>query len=213
MKHSPSLRIRGEGGITMRKQTLALCVAGLLAAVLAGGAAAEKPIREPSTPPTFELPAGVACSFALRGEPVESKQTETTYASGKLKITGHFVGRLTNLDNGKSITVKASGSVRLIARGRQLPARERRAGDLLVVPGRRRARRRLHRSHVPHARAHRGADRPGDLHVPLVRDEAGRSPTSAPSSPDGCFEAARPRRARRLPVRVGDRRRRRTPSP
>jgi len=59
----------------------------------------------------------VACTFALAGEPVESNQTETIYSSGKLKITGHFVGDLTNLDNGKSITVNASGSVRLSPEG------------------------------------------------------------------------------------------------
>lgn len=59
----------------------------------------------------------MACTFALAGEPVESNQTETIYSSGKLKITGHFVGDLTNLDNGKSITVNASGSVRLSPEG------------------------------------------------------------------------------------------------
>jgi hypothetical protein len=87
------------------------------AAVLAPkviGQARGKPTRSPLPGGPFELPAGLACSFGVFGEPIVNKQVLKTFPpepNGDIVqiATGAFVMRLTNTSTGKSITVNASG--------------------------------------------------------------------------------------------------------
>jgi hypothetical protein len=101
----------------LAKQALALCVAGLAAAALAGSAAADKPDREPAPSGPLDFPAGLVCPFAVSGVPTENRQHVTVFADGKVQFNGFFAAQLTNVDNGKSITLNANGSVRLTQAG------------------------------------------------------------------------------------------------
>lgn len=104
----------------MARHVLAICVVGLAAAALAGSAAADKPDRGPATSPAFDFPAGLVCPFAVSAVPTENRQHETVFANGKLAINGYFEAQLTNVANGKSITLNASGAVRVTQAGDQV---------------------------------------------------------------------------------------------
>ncbi|HEY2373371.1 MAG TPA: hypothetical protein VGH82_12670 [Gaiellaceae bacterium] len=63
---------------------------------------------------TFDLPAGVGCSFELAGTPVSNKEYFKTYpadANGDVRtlINGTSKEQLTNVGTGKSIIVNNSG--------------------------------------------------------------------------------------------------------
>lgn len=79
----------------------------------------EKPERFPfpSSPQTF--PAGQACSFALKINPIVDKVTKKVYPpqpNGDFlqAINGNLVEQLTNLNNGKSITLNLSGPATIL---------------------------------------------------------------------------------------------------
>jgi hypothetical protein len=101
----------------MARQALAICVVALAAAALAGGAAADKPDRGPAPSAVFDFPAGLVCPFALSGVPTENRQHLTSFANGKVAFNGYFEAQLTNVANGKSITLNANGAVRLTPEG------------------------------------------------------------------------------------------------
>jgi hypothetical protein len=119
----------------MARQALAICVAGLAAAALAGSAAADKPDRGPAPAADFEFPAGMVCPFAVTAVTAENRQHVTAFANGKLQFNGFFETQLTNASNGKSITLNSSGSVRLIPAGDEV--RIRSSGPLIwfLFPG------------------------------------------------------------------------------
>lgn len=98
--------------------------------LLAAGASAIALVAFPSTLPaangkptrvlitdlqqSFDLPAGLACSFELAGTPVANNETTTTYpadANGDVRqiITGTLKLQLTNVGTGKSIVVNIGG--------------------------------------------------------------------------------------------------------
>lgn len=63
---------------------------------------------------TFDIPAGLACSFELAGTPVANNETTTIFpadANGDVRqlITGTLKLQLTNVGTGKSIVVDISG--------------------------------------------------------------------------------------------------------
>jgi hypothetical protein len=93
------------------------CALAVGAAIAAGVAAADKPIREPAEAVSFDFPAGMVCPFPVVGEPVEDRQTVTTFASGKVLYTGFFSARLTNADTGTGLTFNASGPVTVVPEG------------------------------------------------------------------------------------------------
>ena len=84
-------------------------------------AADGKPTRVP-LPDSFsklDLPAGSACSFHLRGEPVVNREFATTFpadSSGDVRelVTGRLVEGLSNVDTGMSIVVDISGPGRFV---------------------------------------------------------------------------------------------------
>jgi hypothetical protein len=101
----------------MARQALAICVVGLAAAALAGSAAADKPERGPAPSGPLDFPAGVVCPFAVSGTVTENRQHVTAFANGKVAFNGYFEAELTNVATGTSITVNASGAVRLTEDG------------------------------------------------------------------------------------------------
>jgi hypothetical protein len=102
----------------MAGRTLAVtCALAAVAAAAAGVAAADRPIREPAEAVSFDFPAGLVCPFPVVGEPVEDRQTVTTFASGKVLYTGFFSARLTNADTGAGLTLNASGPVTVVPVG------------------------------------------------------------------------------------------------
>jgi hypothetical protein len=101
----------------MARQALAICVVALAAAALAGSAAADKPDRGPAPSGPLDFPAGAVCPFAVSGIPTENRQHVTAFANGKVAFNGFFEAQLTNVSNGKSITLNANGAVRLTPEG------------------------------------------------------------------------------------------------
>jgi hypothetical protein len=101
----------------MARQALAICIVALAAAALAGSAAADKPDRGPAPSGPLDFPAGLVCPFAVSGVPTENRQHVTVFAGGKVQFNGFFAAQLTNVANGKSITLNANGAVRLTQDG------------------------------------------------------------------------------------------------
>ncbi len=104
----------------MVRQALAICVAGLAAAALAGSAAADKPDRGPAPAGPLDFPAGLVCPFPVSAVPTENRQHLTVFANGKVAFNGYFEAQVTNVATGKSITLNASGAVRLTQAGDDL---------------------------------------------------------------------------------------------
>ena len=77
--------------------------------VVASTAWADPPTREPVPLEPFTFPAGQVCAFPLQVEPLRDKEKVTTFSDGRMRLTGSFVARLTNTENGRSIVVNASG--------------------------------------------------------------------------------------------------------
>jgi hypothetical protein len=85
-------------------------VAALAAAtVLVPIALADKPVREPlPAPPTFTIQG--SCPFDVRVDTLVNKEFVTTFASGKVIITGRLVVRVTNVEQpSKSLVLQISG--------------------------------------------------------------------------------------------------------
>ena len=95
-----------EGG-NMRSRLFVLPLALVTLMVAAPTASADPPVRFPVVAEPLTL-TGV-CSFPVRLDAVANHQTVTVFSNGKTVVTGNFVARVTNLDNGKSVTLEASG--------------------------------------------------------------------------------------------------------
>jgi hypothetical protein len=82
------------------KRTLIAAGAGLAlfvaAAALAPVAVAGKPVREPSPFPSFTITG--SCSFDVRLDVLVNKEFATTFANGKVIVTGRLVLKATNVD-------------------------------------------------------------------------------------------------------------------
>lgn len=91
------------------KGLLVLLVAAVCAAVLAGGAGADRPIRE-FMPQTDDVISG-ACPFDVGLTILRNEAHLTTFSDGRQLVTGSLKVRLTNLTpgSGKSIDLNASG--------------------------------------------------------------------------------------------------------
>jgi hypothetical protein len=92
------------------KRLLSLLAATLMLAVPAAADAA----RPERVPPPDELAddtfdAGVVCPFTLRYQELVNKETTTLVSETRLRVTGAYKGRFTNVDTGASIVVNASG--------------------------------------------------------------------------------------------------------
>jgi len=90
--------------------------ASLVAAIgaLAASALADGPSRDPLGGGPIVYPAGTACSFTLLMELVINKEYVLTFPAdenGDVRAiaTGRLVDRFTNLDNGHSLELNASG--------------------------------------------------------------------------------------------------------
>ena len=59
----------------------------------------------------------MVCPFAVSGVPTENRQHLTAFANGKVAFNGYFEAQLTNVANGKSITVNSNGALRLTQAG------------------------------------------------------------------------------------------------
>lgn len=102
---------------TVRRLAVAVLAGGVAAALAASSAAGAKPVRGPAPTGPIDLPAGVACPFAIHGEVVENRQTETIFSSGKIAYTGLFVSKVVNVENEKSVTYTTPGPVRITFEG------------------------------------------------------------------------------------------------
>ena len=90
------------------RAVLALLIGAV--AVLVGTTSASgggKPTRTLTANVPFTLDAGFGCTFPTSYQPLVNHETTTTFPTD-VEIDGHRL-RLTNLDNGKSVTVNISG--------------------------------------------------------------------------------------------------------
>ena len=92
---------------------LPLFATAAVTAAAAVPAGAAPPQRVPSTPQTTDFEAGLFCSFAIRVTETTNKQTIKIFSSGSALATGAYKVTITNLDNGRSISLNASGPGRL----------------------------------------------------------------------------------------------------
>ncbi|HEU4319685.1 MAG TPA: hypothetical protein VFS66_06350 [Acidimicrobiia bacterium] len=95
----------------MRRQTVArrMLVLAVAVLVLAGAspAYAAKPERGPATPALIESDV---CAFPVQNSQ-EGNYTETTFADGRIVITGSGRDTVTNVDADISLTLKTSGKI------------------------------------------------------------------------------------------------------
>jgi len=91
---------------------LALCCSALVALVLAAGASAAGPTREPLPFDPITFDEGV-CPFPVTLEAVVNQEILKDFGDYAI-ITGRFVARVTNEANGASIVVNASGPAKIV---------------------------------------------------------------------------------------------------
>lgn len=107
--------------MTSRFLAVTLAVTASLV-VFAGAAQAAKPERGPATsPPSFDFPAGVVCSFPVHAEAVENRQTATIFSNGKTFITGFFLALVRNeAEPANELTLVASGHQQITPAGENI---------------------------------------------------------------------------------------------
>ena len=103
----------------MRRIAFVLAAAGVLLVTASLATASGKPTRSLTGNVPFTLPAGVGCAFPTSYEVLVNGETTTTFpadANGdvRLIVTGKLISRVTNLDNGKSITLNISGPAMIV---------------------------------------------------------------------------------------------------
>jgi hypothetical protein len=86
---------------------IALATAVTAAAPAAASAAPPERVPVPADPITFE--AGQVCDFPISVTSVQQGEKITFFSDGRARLTGVSKGRYTNLDNGHSIVINASG--------------------------------------------------------------------------------------------------------
>jgi hypothetical protein len=90
------------------KGLLVMLAAAVCAAVFAGGAGADRPLRE-FVPQADDTISGV-CAFDVGLHVLANKGYQTTFSDGRIQVNGVLKFRLTNLTpGGKSIDVNVSG--------------------------------------------------------------------------------------------------------
>jgi hypothetical protein len=98
----------------MRRKSVArrVLLLGVAVLVLAGAsvAYAARPEREPYTPDPTVLGPGQACDFNVEITQ-EGNYTQTTFADGRVTITGSGQDTVTNLDADLSLTFRTSGKI------------------------------------------------------------------------------------------------------
>lgn len=96
-----------------------LAALGVAIAIVFGAqpARAVAPERIPIDPFHQTIEAGQACPFAIRVDQLRINEVLTFLSNGRVFLTGNSVERVTNLDNGKSVTVNASGPFTLTSAG------------------------------------------------------------------------------------------------
>ncbi len=108
-----------------RKSFLLLAASGSAVALFVFpatiSAADGKPTREalPDSAVTATFRAGRVCAFRLHAEPVVNNQYSLTFpaeANGDVRqiVSGHLLGRFTNVDTGKSIVLNTSAKATLV---------------------------------------------------------------------------------------------------
>jgi hypothetical protein len=92
---------------------------GVAIAIVFGAqpARAVAPERIPIDPFHLTIEAGQACPFAIRIDQLSINEVLTFLSNGRVFLTGNSVQRVTNLDNGKSVIVNASGPFTLTSVG------------------------------------------------------------------------------------------------
>ena len=102
-------------GVIVVLGTLLGMFGGVLTASPALASASGKPTRVPfPDAETFDLAAGMACSFEVAAQPVINKEFTKTFPPEPngdvvVLINGRLVEQVTNVSTGKSITVNISG--------------------------------------------------------------------------------------------------------
>jgi len=95
--------------VRFMRKFLVILVA-VLPLLFASPATAEKPSRFPLVAEGFT--ATDVCAFPVRLDLLLNNQSVIEFADGRTTITGHFVSRLTNLnDPSKTLVVEASGPI------------------------------------------------------------------------------------------------------
>lgn len=97
----------------MRRSLSLLLALGALA-ILASPVAAQRPERVFLEAEDFELPAGLVCDFTVRIEFVVNNEYGLFFptagdGTAKMRVTGHLVQRIVNVDTNESIVVNVSG--------------------------------------------------------------------------------------------------------
>jgi hypothetical protein len=92
----------------VRKMLRSAAMLGVFVLAPASTALADPPTREPLPASTLTLGAEV-CGFPVVSAVAANNGFATTFSSGKVLLTGHFVADITG--NGTTITVNASGPV------------------------------------------------------------------------------------------------------
>ena len=96
-----------------------LIALGVAIALVLGGqpARAVAPDRTPIPPFHDTFAKGLVCPFSVGVDQLRINETLTVLSNGRVFLTGNSVQRVTNLDNGKSVVVNASGPFTLTSAG------------------------------------------------------------------------------------------------
>ena len=98
----------------MRRATSILLALAALALVVAPVNAKAGPAREPYAPEPLVFDAGLVCPFAVELATVNSRAQQLTFppdeaGTVRIKVTGFYLTRATNLDSGESMILHAFG--------------------------------------------------------------------------------------------------------
>lgn len=87
----------------------AVALATVAAAAVPAIASAAPPERVPVPADPITFDAGQVCDFPIAFDPVQQGEKITFFSDGRARLTGVSKALITNLDNGRSIRVNASG--------------------------------------------------------------------------------------------------------
>jgi hypothetical protein len=91
------------------KELSAIALATAATAAAPGVASAAPPERVPVPAEPIAFDAGQVCDFPISFDPVQQGEKIAFFADGRARLTGVSKAVVTNLDNGRSILVNASG--------------------------------------------------------------------------------------------------------
>jgi hypothetical protein len=93
----------------MLRKIMLVPIVGAIALLLLAGPASAAPKVPNGIPFAFSVGAGELCPFAVSLEGTNGQVIRTTLPDGTTILTGPFVLKITNLDNGRSATFNISG--------------------------------------------------------------------------------------------------------